>query len=92
MREAGNTKLGHYPNVRIINPSKKRYKDNAVTLLKKSVRCIEAIDYKVAGYFLMTWDDKGSTAASMHTGGPISIDLLPIHAYTHASRFLDDDK
>lgn len=79
-------------NVRIINPSKKRYRDNAITLLKKSTGCIEALDHKVAGYFLLTWDDRGGTCASMKTGGPISTDLLPLHAYTHAARFLDRDE
>lgn len=60
-------------------------------MILASCDMVESLDGKVAGYFLMAWDERGGTTCTTKVGGPISLNLLPHHAYSQAKRFEDGD-
>lgn len=63
----------------LVDPKTKRHKENAKYLLEDVCNTIEDLEYKVAGYAVFSWDDRGRTAFAYQAGGPISSGAMSSH-------------
>lgn len=73
-------------NLRLINPQKKRHKDNAKDLLSETLIVIERSGMKVSGFVVMAWDDTGSTSLAYKPGGVVSEDAIATHMLSNFAR------
>ena len=64
-----------------IKPSQKRHVAVTKSMLL-DVCCVLDNVKKPEGYIVMAWDARGRTAVQTQGGGMISIDLMPIHAFS----------
>ena len=60
-------------DIRLVDFKTTRLKKNAKLMLERTCDAIMDVDYNVAGFAVIAWDDTGSSALGFHTGGPVSM-------------------
>ena len=59
-----------------IDPRTKRHKARAKETIEAVIGCIEAVEFQVAGYAVVVWDDTGRSAFNVEEGGPVSLAVV----------------
>lgn len=69
-------------SIQSVNPKSNRHDKNANDVRSELDRCINTLDGQISGFVVMAWDDTGRTSCSLKSGGIISQDAIPLHAFS----------
>lgn len=69
-------------NLQSINPKSKRHERNTNDVRLELDKCIKNLEGQISGFVVMVWDDTGRTSCSLKSGGIISEDAIPLHAFS----------